>query len=243
MMRITRCLSAWFLMIFLTNLAFANGQKVLSHQEKILARANLLTEGDGLLERGFYNEALKKYEVAASPELLNYDYDIAVPYGRIRGVLILEGKFEEALEVFKKVIAINKRGTGWEDSKYKLDALIQAKKSLSTQPVYGYINYLNNKYKNDLPPNFTSFTPIVVSDIIRLYDYIGDYDAGIRFVDQILQYRGLGNRARADYVKVRQAFEQSKAEGIKSCFETQVPGEACVGHATQVVIQSDYIPW
>lgn len=233
----------FYTIFFIAPSVGASNQSGMSRQNKILQRATLINEGDRLVDKAFYDDAIKKYKVAARSELLNYAHDIAVPYGRIESVLMFQGKFEEAAQVLGKVIAINKRGTGWEDPKYKLNALMQARNSGSRRPIYDHIEYLKTKHKNDLPPRHTSFTAIVASDIIRLYDYIGDYDAGIQFVDQLLNYKKLGKSTRQDYLKIRQVFMQDKVEGTQSCFETQVQGEACVGRATQVIIQSKYLPW
>lgn len=70
-----------------------------------------------------------------------------------------------------------------------------------------------------------------------LYDTIGDYDAGIAFIDEILAYFRTGKAGDpkpgwvdAEYMKVREAFEQDKAQGTK-------------GRATKALIQSDYFPW
>ena len=91
-----------------------------------------------------------------------------------------------------------------------------------------------------------------VSNILRLRDTIGDYDAGIKFVDECINYfkkadiekSGVYKPGRVDneFVKIREAFEQDKAEGKKGCVGKK-PGEVCMGRATKAIIQSDYFPW
>ena len=73
--------------------------------------------------------------------------------------------------------------------------------------------------------------------ILRLYDAIGDHDAGIKFIDENLAYFRTGKagdpkpgKVDAEYMKIREAFKKDKAEGTKS-------------RATKALIQSDYFPW
>jgi hypothetical protein len=65
------------------------------------------------------------------------------------------------------------------------------------------------------------------------------------------KYQDLRNKRQAEwhdykfayeYLKIREAFEQDKSEGRKSCVGAKT-GEVCMGRATKALIQSDYFPW
>ena len=215
-----------------------------THTKKIFEQERLIKDGNDLVEQGRYDEAIAKYQEAMKPELLLHDYDIGPPIFLMSKALKFQGKYEEALhqinEVLKKHPDVHEGN--WHDQKLELEALIKSRDTGLPEPVYEHIKYLREKYKNQLPPvgysGYSGYSINIISPLIRLYDHIGDYDGGIAFIDELIAYysnqkHGFDPKKRkydADVLKIREAFEQDKAEGKK-------------GRATRALIQSDYFPW
>ena len=238
---------------------------------KILVRNQIQDEAKRLKEQARYEEAVVKYREALNPSLLNHDYEGAVAHGAIRDIYIMQGKYELASDELRWFVEhnYNAKQKPWLDKELEIKVLVKARETKSSQPVYDHIQYLKEKYKGELPPKryqSTGYSTIVTSDIIRLYDHIADYDAGIAFVDSVVNYFCSKNKSLRrvttsqealkkaeergkhwreykkiyEYLKVREAFEADKKEGRQSCVgKTGV----CIGRATQALIQSDYFPW
>ncbi|HCM42306.1 MAG TPA: hypothetical protein DIS66_03200, partial [Candidatus Omnitrophica bacterium] len=113
--------------------------------------------------------------------------------------------------------------------------------------------------------------PWYVAILVHVYDALGDYDSGIKLIDDVFlliaskdptysrpessahaevlmkEEKASGkssysHKIEREYLLIREAFEQDKAEGKKGCVGKK-PGEVCLGRATQALIQSDYFPW
>ncbi len=220
---------------------------------KIFKQEQIIKEGSTLVEEGRYEEAIKKYKEALNPSVLNEERDKGNAIYYIEKVYKLQGKYEEALKELQWSINENSNGTGWFDEKLELEALIKARDTNSTQPIYEHIEYLKKKYKDQLPPNAGAYSDIVATAIIRLYDHIGDFDGGIQFVEGFFkrcadgitckgEERKLAYTPKHPYFPIKQAFLQDKAEGQPSCIDAK-PGEVCMGRATKALIQSNYFPW
>ena len=239
---------------------------------KIFEQERLLREGGGLVEQGRYDEAIAKYQAAMKAELLLHDYDVDRPILLSAKVLMVQGKYEEALE--QVVGVLNKRPNAQaslqRDEKLEIEALIKARDTRSPAPLYQHIQQLKKKYFS--PKGYRGDADSVFPTLVRLYEHIGDFDQGIAFVDEIRayglrqhkkvlsvstsrealeQFQDLRKKRKGEwleykfayeYLKIREAFEQDKAEGFKGCIDAK-PGEACMGRATKALIQSDYFPW
>jgi tetratricopeptide (TPR) repeat protein len=208
-------------------------------------------EGEALLKQGLYDEALQKFKQADDPSLRMKYFQDSYAKGMIRQAYYLMGEYEKSLEALGPLVKMNPTQANWQDEKSELEALIKARDAHTRDPVDLFLEQLKAKYEKWLPPikYDINVTAGVTSDIIRCYDQIGDYDAGIEFVDGVLDFfkkedikkYGKLKWGRADeaYLQVRLAFEQDKKEGKTGCMGK--PG--CVGRATQILIQSNYFPW
>ena len=216
------------------------------HVEKILKQTKIEQEARLLEKEGRYNEAIAKYREATNPELLNYDYEAGVAIGGIERIYQKQGEFDLALRELNWHLQRNPEK--YLDEKLELEALIKARNTKSSQPVVEHIEYLKKKYKNQLPPKSCGgMCDSVFSGIVRLYDHIGNCDAGIEFANSFLRFYkkiGPGNPYQPgnQYFQIKQAFEEDKKEGFKGCLNAK-PGDACMGRATKALIQSDYFPW
>ena len=226
-----------------------NGNAVQSSSMgKAFQQAQLEDEGRALLKQGLYSEALEKFREADDPGLKLQGYQDAVAKALIRETYQLQGAYEKALKELTPLLRVNPDQWNWKDEKYELEAMIESRDSKSTAPIYKFVNHMKDRYKADLPPQKynSGVTVFIASSIIRCYDQIGDYDAGIFFMDEILSYwekksgqnlHRPGNKNQ--YFLIRQAFEQDKKEGRKGCMGQS----GCVGRATKALVESDYFPW
>lgn len=237
----------------------------------IYAQNELQKEGKRLERAYEYELAKEKYLEAMKYDVILHGSDQGGSIGSLIRVLQKQERYEEALEKIRYVKKGNPRHEHYKDRERELESLVEYQKSGSVESLYAHIKYLKEKYKNDLPPiSYDSILSVTVIDtILRLYDTIGDYDAGMKFIDEVLSYgqtqkskRGEDNsiydkvktaqdaqqcmdsdwrsktnerffhacRFIREYLLVREAFEQDKAEGTR-------------GRATKALIQSDYFPW
>ena len=214
----------------------------------------LVNEGKALEEEGRYEEALAKYQQALQPRYCKFRTDEISARGSIRDLYIKWGKYEEARQATnwftkgKKELKIATKEAVWE-----VDALIDYQKTGNPQKIIQHIEHLKKQYVASLPPNpWTGYTPIVVTKILYLYNLMGDHDDGIKFIDECMEFfkqqdikkYGVYKPGHADeeYLKIREGFEQDKAESFKGCAGKK-PGEVCMGRATKALIESDYFPW
>ena len=209
--------------------------------KKIFLQNKILHEGDYLARQGKYDEAIAKFNEAMNPECLNNERDKAAPQSRIITAHIRQGKFQLALkehnewryDKFSKYESI-------ADEHLELLALIKTMETKDNKPVEEHINYLKHKFAKQLPPDgyVSSFSGIIIDDLIYLYDYIHDYDAGIVFMKETIDYlikagysqSGGGKKTINEYTKVKQAWEIDKKIGQH-------------GHLQEVIKTSDIISW
>ncbi len=207
--------------------------------QKIIKRHNLENEGWVLAKKGLYEQALIKYKVAQNPALLNYDYE--KPELPIIQLYIRQGKFEEALQLVGE--NLKKRTTNEEIDREEREllALIEARDTKSSKPIYEYINYIKSKYVRFFPPSgkFVGMGGFYINDLIYLYNYMHDYDSGIAFMDEIIKYhanhpdknhRSAHTKDVREYTRVKQAWELDKKTGQH-------------GHLQDVIRTSDVISW
>ena len=212
--------------------------------QKVFRRNSLQKEGMRLAKKGKFDLALAKYEEAMQPENVNYEYEKAVAIGAMREIYKWKKEYAKALELQNWYFKNSRGGHPTEKAKEErreIEALIEYEQTGNPKQVYDMIEYLRRNNKNTLPPIAYPFSAATtISNILRLYDTIGDYDAGIAFIDDCLAYFKEQDRKKygeykpgktdQEFLKVREAFEKDKAEGTK-------------GRATQALIQSDYFPW
>jgi tetratricopeptide (TPR) repeat protein len=238
----------------------------LTDSQKLGMSRRLELEGKALFRAGKFDEAMKKFDEANDPKFYLYPgHSNGYAGAYIREIYFTRGEYEKALEglnqslelgYIKKMLKVeNEMGAHHlVEEKREYESLIQMRESASSEPIYKYIEHLKADYKQYIPPVAYQFGigTTIITTILRLYDTIADYDAGIAYVNEMMaffekqdvekygQYKP--GKVDQEYLKVREGFEQDKAEGRKSCINAK-PGEACVGRATKALIQSDYFPW
>ncbi len=221
--------------------------------QKIFNQSEIISQARQLTKQGFYDQAIEKYKESMQPQYLIRERDKTQGIGGLVKIYQHQGKIKQAYETilwYDKIgwtVEFNKR------RKPELEAIMKAQEIGSNKPIYDHINYWHKEYDKYLPPKRfqAGVASGVVSDTIRLYDYMGDFDAAIEYLDKrVLAYKHLRPNYRNEYLKVRQALLQDKAENRKSCITAksrQTEGgqasEVCMGRATQVIIQSDVLPW
>ncbi|HOW87345.1 MAG TPA: hypothetical protein PKV84_01640 [Candidatus Omnitrophota bacterium] len=257
-MKLFRVFFLLLFFLFLPTILFADG----NNQQQVPPGLNALVWEQGQIEleayqlakAGAYDAAIAKYHEALAPRFIYQEDRKCLPLYGIMNVHRLQGKFDQALQEQKWFLKMNPKKEEYKDDYLELKALAEAQRTKSSDPVRAYIQYLRDKYKDMLPPYkyVAVYVPIITSKIIFCYSWVGDADGGSAFIDGILKYFeqrdlkkygkvrwGKGDNA---YYKIKQAFEQDKAEGFKGCLDSK-PGDACMGRATKALIQSNYFPW
>lgn len=227
----------------------------LNDLQKIGVTHQLEQEGRALVKEERYQEAEQKFIAADDSRYWLYQ---GRPNGMARGWLRdlykYEGRFEEALDNLNYELKLSPTNQSSLDEKALHETLIKYRDQGDEKVIYGLVDIIKTQYVQRIPPG--GYDPIAslrpLSNILRLYNTIGDHDAGIKMLDECLEYfkrqdiekYGAYKPGHVDeaYMKVRAGFEQDKAEGFKGC-AGQKPGEVCMGHATKALIDSDYFPW
>ena len=218
--------------------SFKNSSQPQNRMNQIYGQEAILKQGDRLVDEGLYEQALAKYEEGLDPKFVSKDEDKRGPIVRKIRLSRVTGDYDAGLKEFQNAPAV----LGLDpELKLELEALQKSVETNTKQPVHEYISHLKQKYQDSLPPKaYNAFSSIAVGQILRLYDTIGDRDAGIAYIDEIMEYfkkidiekHGEYKPGKVDqeYLKVREAFEKDNKTGTK-------------GSATKALIQSDYFPW
>ncbi len=229
------------------NIAATNSDYINANFSELYGRHQIEKMGDQLVEQGRYEDALEKYHEVLSPKYIKYEHDKATVISRITKTLMLLQRYDEALQEWqwfidqseKNAARLGRPNNGEAELKAKeILALKAYKESGNPQSVYDYLKFYKQKKSRSLPPSFEwGASPTEVSTILRLYDTVGDCDAGIALIDEVLAFFRTGKagdpklgKVDHEYMKIREAFKKDKAEGAK-------------GRATKALIQSDYFPW
>ncbi len=221
-----------------------------SYTQQIVSQFQLVEKGRQLVKQGQYEEGLREFYEALDPIYIKYDQDRMTPTAYIVRTLILLGDYEKALKEWQWFVDGNKRN---DEAKVKAKQILALKKFRATGDasiVQKYLKFYMKKKSKSLPPSFEwGAGPSEVATVLRLYNAIGDHDAGIKLINDILAFFRTGKagdpkpgKSDAAYINVREAFEQDKRDGFKGCAHSP-PGQVCMGKATKALIQSDYFPW
>ncbi|MSR77657.1 MAG: hypothetical protein EXS63_05465 [Candidatus Omnitrophica bacterium] len=228
------------LFLFASLETFAEGKDLIPNA--IWEQHQLQQEGQKLVKNGFYEEAISRFREALSPRYIKFEDDKGFAKYSITHVLILQGKYDAALKEYQWFLDQNKKNNKAIVHAREIQALKEYQSTQDPQTILNYIDLLKNEYADSLPPQgYDSGIGVgQIATILRLYDTIGDQDAGIRYIDEIMEYfkqndirrKGSYQPGNADqaYLKLREAFEKDKAVHTK-------------GGATKALIQSDYFPW
>ena len=236
----------------------------------VLEQQAVLKLGRKLIKAGDFEGALGKFNEALDPKYIKSDRDKFEAISSKVDVYVLQGKFREALKehdwIFERT-----PDHQYSIAKHKeILALNEWEKTKDNKIIYDYISWLKEYFREQIPPiAYKGYHTTVISTILRLYDTIGDHDAGIAFIDEVLSYGRTQKRKRGEddsiYEKVKTVQDaqqcmdsdwRSKANErffhacrfireyllVREAFEKD-KAEGTKGRATQVLIQSDYFPW
>ena len=195
--------SSFLLLLFLMSLSLetVSAADDASHADimaAIYGQHQLEQEGQELERIGNFSAAIEKYIQAVEFDLKINGDARGQPMAYIVGALQKEGKYVEALEKLKFLRTAHLTHEYYIDWVKELEAIIEYEESGQKEIIYKHIEYLRNKYKAITPPNAYDqvFGITAIETNIRLYDTIGDYDAGIAFIDEILAYFRTGKAER-----------------------------------------------
>ena len=239
--------------------------------QNVQNRVSLESEARKLAKEGYYDEAIVLYEKAIEPQNINYEHEKSTATGAIAEIHKWKGEYEKSLKYANWFLRNKPDFEPALIEKKEIEALIQYKNTAKEDAVVDHINLLKLKNSKRLPPNgYTSSSTIVISDIVRLYDTIGDYDAGMKFVNEILDYAFKTDKSNINFLKTSKECSEviseleSKNDGAKAyaykmlreyllvreAFEQDKKEgkkgsmkEGKPGRATLALIRSDYFPW
>lgn len=234
----------------------------------VLEQQAVLKTGRKLIKAGDFERALEKFDEALSPKYIKSDFDKTQATSSKVDLYVLEGQFQKALEEHSWIFERTPNHQYSIAKRKEILALIEWEKTKDDKVIHDYVSFLKEHFREQIPPEgHKGYVNTIISTILRLYDTIGDHDAGIAYIDMILEWTfqdddefkhlrsKITNAAEAtecagldifpvtkrhpdwrackwlrEYLLVREAFEQDKAEGTK-------------GRATKALIQSDHFPW
>lgn len=259
------------LIIFISGCTDSQVAQSAQSPSKIYSRFELEQQGRTLAESGRLDQALHCYQEAIKPENIIYEHEKSTAIGAMTEIYKWKGEYDNALKTYQWFFRGGKSNKSSLTEKREIEVLIDYQKNHDSKVITDFIETLKKENADRLPPTayYSTGTDIIISDILRLYDTIGDYDGGIVYVDSILNYAFSQNpkierfisskmaedymnqlnaqKKRADgyaykilreYLLIREAFEQDKAEGKKGSMK-----EGKLGRATLALIKSDYFPW
>jgi tetratricopeptide (TPR) repeat protein len=225
--------------------------------KKVGQRNTLERQAKKLAESGQLTEAVKLYQEAIKPELINQEHEKSTAIGAMTEIYKWQSKYNEALTVYGWFLRHEQPTQTALDEQREIMALIEYQERGNASEILKHINYFKKEHAHALPPKgYTFGAAIIISDILRLYDTIGDYDTGIAYIDECMaffkkkdiekygEYRP--GYADEEFLKVREGFEREKANGGPTCGRWGTKDENgvyCIGDATKALIQSDYFPW
>ncbi|HNV86349.1 MAG TPA: hypothetical protein PKL97_05225 [Candidatus Omnitrophota bacterium] len=190
--------------------------KELSDIQKISVRCGMEKEAKALETQGKLDEAVLKYREAIRPVLVTDEVQKSTALWGILEIHQKQGKYRLALEEVQWFLKINPSKPNYWEKKYELEALIEGERLHSTAPVYEYIRSLRERYRDHLPPEgYTFIGTWVGRAILRLYDFLGDYDGGVDFVNLLLSAKNMDRRERKKYEALRRSLRR-KGEILRS---------------------------
>lgn len=207
-----------------------DSSKAIKQEFKIKAGTNIAEQGD-------FVGAVRVFDEAMTETFINSESDLSGPLHSKAKALRELGRYEEALKTLEKFRTVNNVQDPTE-LEHEINALKAYAETGDDKLVRENIKWVMDTYQNILPPvNWVFHSPTYISKILRLYDTIGDHDAGIAYIDMVLNFFRSGKagdpkpgRVDAEFMIVREAFEQDKRDGSK-------------GRATQAIIKSKYFTW
>ena len=233
----------------------------------VVESVRLVHQAKSLEEQGRYEEALKKYHDALAHELNKYRWEEASARGGIVKVYINMKRYDDALNAMDWFLEENKNPKAALERIKEIKELKKYQKTNDPQGVHEYIKFYRKEYEHFLPPkNWFAGSDIYISTILRLYDTIGDHDAGIKFIDEILDWtHQTDNDFKHLKGRINDSQQASECIGLDKPVKERNPdwrackwlreyllvreafekdkAEGTKGRATQALIQSDYFPW
>ena len=235
--------------------------------KKVSSRTAIEKKAKEAAEAGDLDKALELYKEAIAPIYIDREYQKGTAMGGMAEIYKWRGEYEKALETMDWFLRDNPNPEAALLEKHEIEVLMDYRNTGLPRQVYAHIDLVKERNKKWLPPNgYGVGAGIVISDILRLYDTIGDHDAGIAFIDEILNWTFKTNRPEFPHLQnVKAAADAEKCMNMKTpdgymrpdsrackwlreyllireAFEKD-KAEGTKGRATKALIQSDYFPW
>lgn len=222
-------------------------------------------QGKLYVERGEYEKAIEQFDKAIELDIKINGGDRGRPMAFKIKALAYQGNYKTALDLMNYLIVAHPTHEHYKDWKEELEILSIQNLTERDKKIYEYISRLKAKYAERLPPK-GYWAYMEIPTILRLYDTIGDHDAGIKFIDEILNWTYDTDK---DFKHLKNKINNSKQAEV--CMELHKPvrernpdslackwlrefllvreafekdkAEGTQGRATKALTQSDYFPW
>jgi tetratricopeptide (TPR) repeat protein len=202
---------------------------------RIAEKHSIEQRGRDFLKKGNYDLALNEYQKALDPNLRDHDWQKDSASYPIHFILKLQGRCEEALAMLADHLKRNPEK--YEFDRLELLALMKYQESNDPDIIRKFIADYRQAESRHFPPNAGSLSDAV--KVLRLYDLIGDYDAGTAFIDELLEFfekkdikmYGEYRFGKVDQalLNTRKAFELDKEQGTR-------------GRVLKAILQADGLP-
>ncbi len=251
--------------------SFVNSTLAAASDGNLARQFELQREAKRLENEGRYDEALEKYRQSTHPSLVEYEREKSVALGAIVNIYQLQGKYGLALEELGWFKRRNPKHLFYVSKKREIDAQIYYEKKGDKKLIYELISDIQNEHADRLPPKgWIVGSDMYISTILRLYDFIGDYDAGISYIDEVMVYSQNYDKAQGENYEIYNLIKTSEQAAdcaglnifpvknrrpewrackwireyllVREAFEKD-KAEGTKGRATKALIQSDYFPW
>ena len=157
--------------------------------KNIFSRNAIQEEGRQLTKRGDFQEALTKYQEAIQPQYINDEYEKGTAIAMMRSIYLVLQDYDAALKCIEWAFknSLDGKPTVYAmEIKNEIEALKNYQRTGDPQSVLNHMKQFFVDHKADLPPQ--GHDESSVSTLIRLYNTIGEHDAGIKFIDDFLDW-------------------------------------------------------
>lgn len=233
----------------------------------VLEQQALLKMGRKMIKAGDFEGALEKFNEALNPKYIKTYHDKTQAISSKTDLYVLWGKYTDALKEYDWIFERTPDHQYSVAKQKEILALIEWEESKDNKVIYDYISFLKEHFREQIPPvAYIGYHTTVISTILRLYDTIGDHDAGITYIDEIMSFFRTRKKDREedfeiyDRVKTVENADACLQVGpkenpnwhacklireyllIRETFE-QDKSDGAKGRATKALVQSDYFPW
>lgn len=186
---------------------------------QVIARASLVWEGDRLVEKELYDQAILKYQEAVTDKYIKQSKDKNAALNGLVNANQMLGLYEEAYKLNEEKIKTGSGRKEWRLRSQELLALIEFKRENNSVPVMGFITKRNEIMKKSFNAKKIAFDEkSQFEKSLYLYEIIGDYDAALKLCDEYLAMKKVkkDKKFKAEVEDLRKTILEAKVTREKN---------------------------